>query len=52
VLDHGSQVFQLIFLMGDGQVQLVAGLNELIYHDIFLPYFVLQMITTKSEARG
>ena len=38
--------------MGDGQVKLVASLYELIYHDIFLPYFVLQMITTKSEARG
>lgn len=38
--------------MGDGQVQLVASLYELIYHDIFLPYFVLQMVTTKGEARG
>ena len=38
--------------MGDDQVQLVASLYQLIYHDIFLPYFVLQMITTMGEARG
>jgi hypothetical protein len=52
VLDHGSQVLQLILLMSDGQVELVARLYQLIYYDIFLPDFVLQVIATESEARG
>ena len=52
MLDHGSQVLQLILLMGDGQVELVARLYQLVYHHIFLPDFVLQMVATESEARG
>jgi hypothetical protein len=52
VLNHGSQVLQLILLMGDGQVQLVTRLYQLVYHDIFLSDFVLQMVATESEARG
>jgi len=51
VLNHGSQALQLILLMGDGQVELVTRLYELIYHHIFLPDFVLQMVATQSEAR-